>query len=108
MLSAPSGLAEITLISTYDFLLQNSYQSMVVVSSGAVVGNLIAIFTIDRLGRRNIQLNGFFWLYILIIIIGTSFCHPEQRTDSSALVVYISLCQIFNFGAFFSSYLRLD
>ncbi|CBF89954.1 uncharacterized protein ANIA_00217 [Aspergillus nidulans FGSC A4] len=82
-----------------------SPHSMVVVSSGAVVGNLIAIFTIDRLGRRNIQLNGFFWLYILNIVVGTSFCHPEQRTDSSALVVYISLCQIFNFGPNTTTYI---
>ncbi|KAL4753667.1 hypothetical protein BDW72DRAFT_190875 [Aspergillus terricola var. indicus] len=93
-------------LGIYDFLLQNSYQSMVVVSSGAVVGNLIAIFTIDRLGRRNIQLNGFFWLFILNIVIGATFRHLGQRTDSSALVVLYILCQIFfNFGPNTTTYI---
>jgi PHS family inorganic phosphate transporter-like MFS transporter len=82
-----------------DFLFQNSYKSMVVVSIGAVVGNLLAIFTIDRLGRRNIQLNGFFWLFILNIVIGATF-RPLALTDHpNALIVLYILSQIFfNFG----------
>lgn len=70
-----------------------------VVSSGAIVGNLLSILTIDKLGRRNIQLNGFFWLFLLNVVIGASFQHLVNHDDSSALVVLYILRQIFfNFG----------
>ncbi|KAK9587781.1 hypothetical protein V6Z90_004889 [Aspergillus fumigatus] len=73
--------------SLYQLLFQTAYQSTVVVSSGAVVGNLLSILTIDKLGRRNIQLNGFFWLFLLNVVIGASFQHLVNHDDSSALVV---------------------
>ncbi|RDW70888.1 uncharacterized protein DSM5745_08399 [Aspergillus mulundensis] len=93
-------------VTIYDSLMQNSYQSMVVVSSGAVLGNLIAIFTIDRLGRRNIQLNGFFWLFILNVVIGATFRVLGGKDSSSALVVLYILCQIFfNFGPNTTTYI---
>ncbi|EAL86172.1 phosphate permease [Aspergillus fumigatus Af293] len=71
--------------SLYQLLFQTAYQSTVVVSSGAVVGNLLSILTIDKLGRRNIQLNGFFWLFLLNVVIGASFQHLVNHDDSSAL-----------------------
>ncbi|KAL3455767.1 major facilitator superfamily domain-containing protein [Aspergillus heterothallicus] len=90
----------------YDSYFQISYRSMVVVSSGAVVGNLLAIFTIDRLGRRNMQLNGFFWLFILNLVIGGAFKPLARGHDSSALIVLYVLSQIFfNFGPNTTTYI---
>ncbi|KAL4931656.1 major facilitator superfamily domain-containing protein [Aspergillus undulatus] len=90
----------------YNYLLRISYRSMVVVSSGAVVGNLLAIATIDRLGRRNIQLSGFFWLTILNIVIGATFRPLADKKDSSALIVLYILSQIFfNFGPNTTTYI---
>ncbi|KAM0110789.1 hypothetical protein ACP6JB_003576 [Aspergillus fumigatus] len=92
--------------SLYQLLFQTAYQSTVVVSSGAVVGNLLSILTIDKLGRRNIQLNGFFWLFLLNVVIGASFQHLVNHDDSSALVVLYILCQIFfNFGPNTTTYM---
>ncbi|OJJ50120.1 hypothetical protein ASPZODRAFT_89971 [Penicilliopsis zonata CBS 506.65] len=92
--------------SVFQYLLQISYQSMVVVSSGEVVGSLLTILTIDKLGRRNIQLNGFFWLFILTIVIGTSFKHLADSKDSSALIVLYIISQIFfNFGPNTTTYI---
>ncbi|KAL2811863.1 major facilitator superfamily domain-containing protein [Aspergillus granulosus] len=90
----------------YDSYFQNSYRSMVVVSSGAVVGNILAILTIDRLGRRNMQLNGFFWLFILNLVIGAAFKPLARGNDSSALIVLYVLSQIFfNFGPNTTTYI---
>lgn len=87
--------------SLYQLLFQTAYQSIVVVSSGAIVGNLLSILTIDKLGRRNIQLNGFFWLFLLNVVIGASFQHLVGTDDPSALLVLYILCQIFfNFGEY--------
>ncbi|GMF94874.1 unnamed protein product [Aspergillus oryzae] len=70
----------------YESLLRVSYQSIVVVSSGAIVGSCIAVLTIDRIGRRNLQLLGFCLLFILNVIIGASFRYLSTHGDSSALV----------------------
>ncbi|KAH1496581.1 hypothetical protein KXW25_009036 [Aspergillus fumigatus] len=92
--------------SLYQLLFQTAYQSTVVVSSGAIVGNLLSILTTDKLGRRNIQLNGFFWLFLLNVVIGASFQHLVNHDDSSALVVLYILCQIFfNFGPNTTTYM---
>ena len=89
--------------NVYESFVENSYQTMVVVSSGAIVGNLLAIFTIDYLGRRNIQLNGFFWLLILNVAIGATFRPLAENGNSSALIVMYVLSQVFfNFGRFIS------
>ncbi|KAE8372323.1 major facilitator superfamily domain-containing protein [Aspergillus bertholletiae] len=90
----------------YEYLLRVSYQSIVVVSSGAIVGSCIAVLTIDRIGRRNLQLLGFCLLFILNVIIGASFRYLSTHGDSSALVVLYVLTQIFfNFGPNTTTYI---
>ncbi|RAL16226.1 inorganic phosphate transporter, partial [Aspergillus homomorphus CBS 101889] len=90
----------------YQYLLRVSYQSIVVVSSGAIVGSIIAVMTVDRIGRRNLQLLGFCWLFILNVIIGAAFRYLSEHGDSSALVVLYVLTQIFfNFGPNTTTYI---
>lgn len=85
--------------SIYSLLVHNVWQSLVVVSIGAIVGCAITFVAIDKLGRRNIQIIGFFWLFILFIVIGGSFNHLYEVGGSSAIIVLYILCQIFfNFG----------
>lgn len=83
----------------YSLLIDNVWQSLVIVSVGAITGCAITFVAIDKLGRRNIQLIGFFWLFILFLIIGGSFHHLFDVGGSSAIIVLYILCQIFfNFG----------
>lgn len=83
----------------YDILIHNVWQSLVVVSIGAIVGISITFVAIDRLGRKWIQMIGFFWLFILFIVIGGSFYHLYDIGGQAAIVVLYILCQIFfNFG----------
>ncbi|KAH6666839.1 major facilitator superfamily domain-containing protein [Halenospora varia] len=90
----------------YDMIEHDIWQSLVVVSLGAIVGSLITLTTIDWLGRRNIQMNGFFWLFILFIVIGGSFNHLYEIGGSPAIIVLYILCQIFfNFGPNTTTYI---
>jgi PHS family inorganic phosphate transporter-like MFS transporter len=90
----------------YKLIVHDVWQSLVVVSLGAVVGCLITLCTIDRLGRRNIQMNGFFWLFILFVVIGGSFNHLYETGGSAAIIVLYILCQIFfNFGPNTTTYI---
>ena len=83
----------------YTALFQNAWQSLLMVQAGAIVGVLITLFSINLLGRRMIQMNGFFWLFTLFIVIGASYKHLLNTNQSSAIVVLYILCQVFfNFG----------
>ncbi|KAH8649683.1 major facilitator superfamily domain-containing protein [Tricladium varicosporioides] len=94
------------ILPIYDLIEHDIWQSLVVVSLGAIVGSLITLTTIDWLGRRNIQINGFFWLFILFIVIGGSFNHLYEIGGSPAIIVLYILCQIFfNFGPNTTTYI---
>ncbi|KAE8449370.1 hypothetical protein EG329_008271 [Mollisiaceae sp. DMI_Dod_QoI] len=90
----------------YQLLVHNVWQSLVVVSLGAIVGVSITFVAIDRLGRKWIQMIGFFWLFILFIVIGGSFYHLYDIGGQAAIVVLYILCQIFfNFGPNATTYI---
>jgi PHS family inorganic phosphate transporter-like MFS transporter len=79
------------------------------VSLGAILGNLLTLVSINRLGRRTIQINGFFWLFVLFLVIGTSYRKLMDTQRSSVLVVLYILTQIFfNFGKYLASAIELD
>ncbi|KAI9646419.1 hypothetical protein NHQ30_004411 [Ciborinia camelliae] len=85
--------------SIYPLLVDDVWQSLVVVSIGAIMGCAITFVAIDTIGRRKIQIIGFFFLFILFIIIGGSFNHLYNIGGSAATIVLYILCQIFfNFG----------
>jgi PHS family inorganic phosphate transporter-like MFS transporter len=86
----------------YSLITHNVWQSLIIVSLGAIIGSAITFVAIDKLGRRNIQINGFFWLFILFVVIGGSFNHLYDIGGTSAIIVLYILCQIFfNFGICF-------
>ncbi|RDW82504.1 MFS general substrate transporter-58 [Coleophoma cylindrospora] len=83
----------------YAGLIANVWQSLVIVSLGALIGVAVTFVAIDKLGRRTIQMIGFFWLFILFVVIGGSFNHLYEVKGQAAVVVLYILCQIFfNFG----------
>jgi hypothetical protein len=87
--------------SVYSLLVHNVWQSLIIVCIGAISGCLVTFVAIDKLGRRNIQMIGFFWLFILFVVVGGSFHHLYLTGGSSAVIVLYILCQIFfNFGKF--------
>lgn len=90
----------------YPLLIDEIWQSLVVVSVGAITGCCITFVAIDKLGRKNIQLIGFFWLFVLFIVIGASFKHLYNDGGSAAIIVLYILCQVFfNFGPNTTTYI---
>ncbi|KAK6610471.1 inorganic phosphate transporter pho84 [Botrytis cinerea] len=73
----------------YPILIDDVWQSLVVVSIGAIAGCAITFVAIDKIGRRNIQMIGFFFLFILFVIIGGSFNHLYNIGGSAATIVLL-------------------
>lgn len=65
---------------------------------GSVPGYWISVFTIDRLGRKFIQIMGFSMLTIMFVILGFGY-HKILETSNVLFIVLYTITQLFfNFG----------
>ncbi|RCI01871.1 hypothetical protein CU098_009648 [Rhizopus stolonifer] len=65
---------------------------------GSVPGYWISVFTIDKLGRKTIQIMGFAMLTIMFVILGFGY-HKILETSYALFIVLYTITQLFfNFG----------
>ena len=69
--------------------------NFILVCGGGLVGSLLTVFWVDRIGRKPIQILGFSILAILLLALGFAFDHIKPAARM-ALFVLIQL--FFNFG----------
>ncbi|PIA15543.1 MFS general substrate transporter [Coemansia reversa NRRL 1564] len=80
------------------FIKRNCLGSIIINILGSVPGYWITVFTIEKLGRKTIQLMGFGILTILYTILG--FAYNQSLSKSTGAFIFLfSLAQLFqNFG----------
>ncbi|KAJ2851794.1 hypothetical protein IWW36_000755 [Coemansia brasiliensis] len=80
------------------YIIRNCLGNIIINILGSVPGYWISVFTIERLGRKTIQLMGFAVLTILYVILG--FAYSQILAKSSGTFIFLfSLAQLFqNFG----------
>ncbi|KAJ1936926.1 hypothetical protein GGF37_005414, partial [Kickxella alabastrina] len=82
----------------YHQLLKTTAGNIILTLLGTIPGYWAAVFTIDRLGRRTIQVIGFVALIILFCILGFAY-HQILDRSIAGFVVLFTLAQFFqNFG----------
>ncbi|KAJ2721209.1 hypothetical protein GGI07_004135 [Coemansia sp. Benny D115] len=82
----------------YSVLTRNCLGNIIINILGSVPGYWITVFTIEKLGRKNIQLTGFVALTVLYVIIGFAY-HKILDASNVAFIVLFTLAQLFqNFG----------
>ncbi|TAQ86363.1 hypothetical protein B7494_g5313 [Chlorociboria aeruginascens] len=79
----------------FDTLYHNAVGNLVLVCAGSIPGYFITILTIDTIGRKPIQIIGFFFLTIIFCIIGFAY---NSLSEGSLLALYILAQVFFNFG----------
>ncbi|KAJ1936308.1 hypothetical protein GGF37_005661 [Kickxella alabastrina] len=80
------------------FIIRNCLGNIIINILGSVPGYWISVFTIERIGRKKIQLIGFGALTILYLILGFGY-HQILGKSSGAFIFLFSLAQLFqNFG----------
>ncbi|KAI5818708.1 MFS transporter [Pyronema omphalodes] len=81
--------------TVYKRLHNNAVGNLIMICAGSLPGYWVSVFTVDRIGRKRIQVGGFIILTVLFFIIGFSF----HSLSSNALLALYCLCQFFfNFG----------
>lgn len=71
--------------------------NLILICAGAIPGYWVTVATVDRLGRKPIQITGFVILTIIFIIIGFAY-EPLKRSDNGLLALYVVAQFFFNFG----------
>ncbi|KAJ2807206.1 hypothetical protein H4R20_001381 [Coemansia guatemalensis] len=80
------------------FITRNCLGSIIINILGSVPGYWITVFTIEKLGRKTIQLMGFGMLTILYIVLGFAY-HKILDKSVAGFIVLFTLAQLFqNFG----------
>jgi PHS family inorganic phosphate transporter-like MFS transporter len=86
----------------YDSLFKAAAGNAVIACLGTIPGYWVSVFTIETLGRKNIQLGGFFALGVLYVILGFAFDQIKGVVNGGIPVLFIvifTLSQFFqNFG----------
>ncbi len=81
--------------NTYQYLYNTAIGNLVIVLAGAVPGYWVSVATIDTIGRKPIQLGGFFILTCLFIGMGFGYNH---LSPNGLLAIYVLAQFFFNFG----------
>jgi MFS transporter, PHS family, inorganic phosphate transporter len=79
----------------YDNLRDNAIGNLVLVCAGSIPGYWLTVATIDTVGRRPIQIVGFFILTVIFCVIGFAY---HLLSKGALLALYILAQLFFNFG----------
>lgn len=83
--------------SPYDTLWSNAVGNLIISCLGFVPGYYFTVFTIERIGRKKIQLGGFIILTALFIVLSAAFNQLKQIIP--LFIALFTLAQFFfNFG----------
>ena len=81
--------------TVYHSLLHTATGNLVLVCAGAIPGYWTTVATVDTIGRKPIQIIGFFLLTIIFVIIGFAY---HSLSSKALLALYILAQFFFNFG----------
>ncbi|KAF3000713.1 hypothetical protein E8E13_002893 [Curvularia kusanoi] len=98
------GFSSASLLSTMGFdkrdtlyltLRNTAIGQTVLICAGALPGYWLTVFTVDRLGRKTIQIGGFFILTIIFSVLGFGW---QALSKTHLLILYVLAQFFFNFG----------
>ncbi|KAG2178401.1 hypothetical protein INT44_001553 [Umbelopsis vinacea] len=82
----------------YTAMFNNAVGNIIITLLGSVPGYWISVFTIEKMGRKTIQIMGFTMLTILFVILGFGY-HAILAKSQAAFIVLYTFAQIFfNWG----------
>ncbi|CAO3598671.1 unnamed protein product [Absidia cylindrospora] len=85
--------------TAFETLWANTVGQIIITCLGSVPGYYLTVFTIEKLGRRKIQIMGFTMTTILFVILATAY-YPLRDNAIAAFITVFTLAQLFmNFGA---------
>ncbi|KAJ1666744.1 hypothetical protein EV178_001998 [Coemansia sp. RSA 1646] len=98
VISAIGFSGDIATDNPSSFIIRNCLGNIIINLLGSVPGYWIAVFTIEKLGRKKIQIAGFAVLTVLYLVLGFAY-HQILNKSTGAFIFLFSVAQLFqNFG----------
>ena len=79
----------------YDVLYNNAVGMIILACAGSIPGYWVAVFTVDTLGRKPLQLFGFLSLTVIFCVLGFYYTH---LSEAAMLTLYVAAQFFFNWG----------
>ncbi|KAJ5101375.1 repressible high-affinity phosphate permease [Penicillium alfredii] len=83
--------------NVYETFYRNAVGNLILIVAGAIPGYWMTVATVDKLGRKPIQITGFVILTIIFIIIGSAY-KSLKHSHNGLLGLYVLAQFFFNFG----------
>ncbi len=83
----------------WETLWKQAIGNLIIVLLGSIPGYYVTVFTVERLGRKKIQIIGFTMEVILFTIVAVAFYPLKDRAVAAFIVLFILIQFFFQFGA---------
>lgn len=84
--------------TTWNFLHDNTVGNLIITAAGFLPGYYLSIVSIEYIGRKPIQLIGFFGTTLMLWVVAGTF-HSLQHKSGAFIACFTLLQLLFNFGA---------
>jgi PHS family inorganic phosphate transporter-like MFS transporter len=83
----------------WETLWKQGLGNLIITLLGSLPGYYVTVFTVERLGRKTIQIIGFVMEIILFTIVAVAFHPMKERAEWSFIVIFVLIQFFFQFGA---------
>lgn len=99
VLSAIGFAPDAATTSPWETLWKQAIGNLIISLLGSLPGYYVTVFTVERLGRKTIQIIGFTMETILFIIVAAAFHPLKDRSVPAFVVIFVLIQFFFQFGA---------
>ncbi|CAF3331504.1 unnamed protein product [Rotaria socialis] len=85
--------------SPWETLWKQALGNLIISLLGSIPGYYVTVFTVERLGRKTIQIIGFAMETILFIIVAAAFYPLKDRSTGAFIFMFVLIQFFFQFGA---------
>ena len=99
VLSAIGFAPDSSKTSPWEVLWKQGLGNLIIIILGSLPGYYVTVFTVERLGRKKIQIIGFVMEIILFTIVAVAFHPLKERAIVAFVILFVLIQFFFQFGA---------
>ncbi|CAM4796488.1 unnamed protein product [Rotaria magnacalcarata] len=99
VISAIGFAPDTSTTSPWETLWKQALGNLIISLLGSIPGYYVTVFTVERLGRKTIQIIGFVMETILFIIVAAAFYPLKDRSTGAFIFMFVLIQFFFQFGA---------
>jgi PHS family inorganic phosphate transporter-like MFS transporter len=99
VLSAIGFAPDTATTAPWETLWKQAIGNLIIILLGSLPGYYVTVFTVERLGRKTIQIIGFTMEVILFTIVAAAYYPLKERAEAAFVILFVLIQFFFQFGA---------